>query len=60
MRDLNQLYRYSWRKWPHQQRNHGRLCKLLACGKLNNALVEFIDDGEQVVIDRRALRKVRK
>lgn len=49
------LYRWHWRaRLPER---HGQLCRLLACGKLNSCLIEFLNDGVRHVTCRHALRK---
>jgi hypothetical protein len=37
----------------------GRVCKIVARGKMNTVCVKFTDTGEIVYTSRRALRKVR-
>lgn len=55
-------YRYSWGpRWPNILgggfNRKGRICKLIARGKMNSALVEF-EDGFRAIISRNALRRV--
>ena len=52
------LYRYFWKNNPARARLKGRICRLLACGKRNTVLIEFMDNGERQYTNRRALRKV--
>lgn len=55
MPDPARLYRWHWRiRMPERK---GQLCRLLAVGTLNSALVEFVSDGWRVVTDRRAIRR---
>lgn len=59
-----QLYKYVWgnKKTPEGRmrlRFKGRVCKILIRSKMNNALVEFIDNGERLNCSRNALRKVK-
>jgi hypothetical protein len=51
-----QLYVYRWRL--RNPRLGGQVCRVLARGALNTALVQFAD-GERVVISRNALRKAK-
>lgn len=54
---FEQLFIYRWRRYGTHFT--GRRCKVLARGKMNNALVEF-ENGEQACVSRNALRKVKK
>ena len=47
--------RWHWRKWMPER--HGQLCRVLAVGRMNSALVEF-EDGTKVVTSRYAVRKL--
>lgn len=56
------IYRYAWGPrlvipgLPALSRK-GELCKLIARGAMNSALVEFLRDGERAIISRNALRR---
>lgn len=58
------VYRYAWGPrfrvpgLPVLDRK-GELCRVIARGTMNSALVEFLSDGERAVISRNALRKVK-
>jgi hypothetical protein len=52
---VDQLYRWFWRARLPARR--GQLFRVLARGKLNSCLIEFIDDGWRCVTSRNALRK---
>lgn len=49
-------HRYAWRK-NRRPELFGRMCRVVASGKLGSVLVEWLDGGRDVV-SRRALRKV--
>jgi hypothetical protein len=50
-------YRYAWgARYPRTLDRKGQLCRVLARGKMNSALVEF-PDGHRAVISRNALRR---
>ena len=49
-----QWYVYRWGKYLPDLK--GRLCRVLARGSMNSALVEF-EDGTRHVVSRNALRK---
>jgi hypothetical protein len=49
------LYHYTWRNNPKRATLYGRLCKVLARGKMNSALVEF-ENGQREIVSRNALR----
>jgi hypothetical protein len=51
----NMTHRWHWRKWMPER--HGQLCRVLAVGRMNSALVEF-EDGTKVVTSRYAVRKL--
>ena len=48
-------HRWHWRKWLPER--HGQLCRVLATGRMNSALVEF-EDGAKVITSRYAVRKL--
>lgn len=50
-------HRYAWRKWRPDL--YGRSCRLIRCGALHTALVEF-EDGTRHVVSRRAIRRLAK
>lgn len=54
-----QLYEYRWSNNPKRARMFGRICKVLARGKMNSCSVEF-ENGERCIISRNALKKVKK
>ena len=61
------VYVYRWKNDPKEYADLGmppkrptlykRRCRVLARGKKNSALVEFIDNGQREVVSRNALRK---
>lgn len=48
-------HRWRWRKWMPER--HGHLCRVVAMGRMNSALVEF-EDGARVITSRYAVRKL--
>jgi len=48
-------HRWRWKKWLPDR--FGQLCRVLAVGKLNSALVEF-EDGYKVITSRYEVRRV--
>lgn len=50
------LYRYTWGNNAKRASMKGRLCRVVARGRMNSALVEF-GNGQREVISRNALRK---
>ncbi len=50
-----QLYRWFWKTRLPERR--GSLFRVLARGRLNSCLIEFMDDGWLCVTSRNALRK---
>lgn len=63
---MNQDYPYiwNWNKWPTQPdswapgNRKGQRCRVIARGKLNNALIEF-EDGSRTVTSRNGLRRAK-
>jgi hypothetical protein len=49
-------HRWRWRKYLGER--HGQLCRVLAVGKMNSALIEF-EDGYKVLSSRYAVRKIK-
>ena len=49
-------YVYRWKNNSKRQSLYGRICQVLARGKMNSALVEF-ENGQREIISRNALRK---
>ena len=47
-------YLYYWRKWLPERK--GQPCRIVVRGKMNSALVEFLD-GYRVVTSRWAIRR---
>lgn len=54
------LYRYAWKNNEKRATMHNRVCFVVARGKMNSALIEFIDNGQREVVSRNALRRLRK
>ena len=53
-------YWYNWHNNPKRRTLRGRHCYVIANGRQNSVLVEFIDNKQREVVSRRALRKVLK
>lgn len=49
---------WHWRKFPIGVSRKGQLCRLLAVGRMNSAMVEF-EDGARFITNRRGLRRIR-
>lgn len=49
---------YVWGNNARRAELKGRLCRVVARGRKGSVLVEFAD-GEQVITDRKAVRRVR-
>lgn len=60
-----QLYYYAFGKppqpWLHKIREgfYKRICRVLVRGKMNTALIQFIDNGQRVTCSRNVVRKVK-
>mgnify|MGYP007122179031 CR=1 FL=1 len=49
------LYRWYWKARMPERR--GQIFMVLARGKLNSCLIEFVEDGWRVITSRNALRR---
>lgn len=49
------LYRYAWGNNAKRATLKDRMCRVLARGKMNSALVEF-ENGQREIVSRNALR----
>lgn len=52
-------YRYGWKNNEKRRNLHCRHCIVLARMKMNSALVRFVDNGQEEVVSRNALRRVK-
>jgi len=52
----DQRYVFRWGKYRPEWK--GRICRVLARGSMNTAMVQFEDNNELAIISRNALRKV--
>jgi hypothetical protein len=53
------LYYYAWGNNEKRKTMNGRECQVLAYGKKSSVLIEFTDNGQREITDRRALRVIR-
>ena len=56
---MRNLYVYTWGNNSKRARMKGRACRVLARLALNSCLIVFVDNGQQEVISRNALRRKR-
>lgn len=56
--ELAMIYQYTWGNNPKRESMKGRACIVLATGKMNSVLIEFLDNCQKEVVSFRALRKV--
>lgn len=54
--EVGGTYMYAWGNNARRVELKGRSCKVLVIGRMFTCLVEFIDTGELVTTDWRALR----
>ena len=50
------LYIFNWANNEKRKTMKGRVCKVLHRGKMNSALIEFVDNGQREVVSRNSLR----
>lgn len=58
--ELGTIYRYAWKNNEKRATMHNRWCFVIARGKQNSALIEFLDNGQREIVSRNALRRVQK
>ncbi|MHC4501555.1 MAG: tudor domain-containing protein [Planctomycetota bacterium] len=52
-----QLYKYRWGNNAKRAKMKGRICRVLARGRMNSCRIQFVDNGEESIVSRNALRK---
>lgn len=52
------LYVYVWANNCKRLAMKNRICTVVARGKMNSCLIEFIDNGQREIISRNALRRL--
>ena len=59
------MYRYIWGNKIDPYGNitkrlglKGRVCRVLARGKMNSILIEFIDNGQKEIVSRFSIRRI--
>lgn len=55
---MKKLYRYAWKNNEKRAGLYGRECLIEAYGKKNSVLIRFVDNGQQEIVSRNALKKV--
>ncbi len=50
-------YVYYWGNNSKRAEMKGRRCRIVKRLKMNSALIQFLDDGQQEVVSRNSLRK---
>ena len=53
-----QLYTFRWGNNPKRKSMQGRVCRVVARGRMNSVMIEFSDNGQREVVSRNALQKV--
>ena len=51
------LYKYYWGNNEKRKKMKGRVCKVLARGRMNSCSIKFLDNGQTEIVSRNALRK---
>ncbi len=52
------VYRYAWGNNSKRAAMKGRICILLASGKMASILIEFLDNGQREITSMRSLRRI--
>ncbi len=50
-------YVYAWGNNPKRISMKNRLCKIIARGKMNSVMIEFMDNGQTELVSRRSLKR---
>ena len=58
---MTQLYTYEWGNNEKRKTLKGRVCKVMGRAEhMGTILIEFVDTGQQEIVSRRAIRKVKE
>lgn len=49
--------RYVWGNNAKRATMKGRACRVIARGRMNSVLIQFLDTGQREIVSRRALRE---
>lgn len=55
---MSNLYRYKWGNNSKRKTMKGRFCRILAYGKKNSIMIEFIDNGQQECVSRYSVEEI--
>jgi len=58
-RMAEQMYYFAWGNNSKRKMMKGRFCKVLARGKKNSIMIEFVDNGQREIVSRNSIRKVK-
>lgn len=53
----NTYYKYNWANNEKRKTLKGRVCILIARGKMNSCCIEFIDNRQREIVSRNSLKK---
>jgi hypothetical protein len=53
---MKTVYRYAWKNNEKRATLYGRLCRVLARGRMNSIMIEFLDNGQREITSRNAVR----
>jgi hypothetical protein len=53
---METVYRYAWKNNVKRAALYGRLCRVLARGRMNSIMIEFLDNGQREITSRNAVR----
>ena len=56
---LGKIYKFCWGNNEKRLAMKGRFCRVLARGRMNSCLIEFVDNGQREVVSRNAVRRVK-
>ncbi len=48
---------YAWGNNPKRATMKGRACRVIARGRMNSVLIEFLDNGQRTLTSRYAIRR---
>jgi len=53
------LYKFAWGNNAKRRTLFGRVCRVVARGKMSSVQIEFLDTGQREIVSIRSLRKFR-
>ena len=55
--EQEQLYTFRWGNNHIRKAMQGRVCRVIARGKMNSCCIQFVNNGQREIVSRNAIRK---